>query len=157
MNIDAIKNSESASFKKRNPHIFPVASEPVILNLGGEDDAEHDHIAALTAKAKPKKKRIRQSEKPEMNRLESEWYKHIKHLEARPQAIKLKLARSVFYKPDFFSMRLQMAWEVKGLKGKNIDRGKLALKVAASAWPEITFILVWKDEHGQWQEQHVLP
>ena len=150
-----VKNSQSKSFRKLNPHLFGSDKAPVMLNHGGEDDEEHDHIAALTALKK--KKRIRQSTAPEMNKLESEWFHHIHHLGARPQAIKLKLARSVFYKPDFFSARALTAWEVKGLKGKNIDRGKLALKVAATAWPEIKFILVWKNADGQWQEQHVLP
>ncbi len=154
-NLDAFKNSESKSFRKRNPHIFGVLS--TTLGDGGEDDAEHDHIAALNAKPKSKK-RIRQSEKPELNRLESEWFARLPALHGvRPQSIKFRLARNAFYKPDFFSFALRTAWEVKGLKGKNIDRGKLALKVAASAWPEIKFILVWKDEQGQWQEQHVLP
>lgn len=156
-----VKNSQSKSFRKLNPHLFTLTEDqlpkynPAYGGDGGEDDAEHDHIAALTAK--PKAKRIRQSTAPEMNKLESEWFHHIHHLGARPQAIKLKLARSVFYKPDFFSARTLTAWEVKGLKGKNIDRGKLALKVAATAWPEIKFILVWKDANGMWQKQHVLP
>lgn len=161
--LDEIKSSESKSFRKLNPHIFgggPLLDENHPyghVNLGGEDDAEHDFIEALTSTKPKTKKRIRQSEKPELNVLETEWFKHIQHFGARPQAIKLKLARGVFYKPDFFSPRTMTAWEVKGLNGKNIDRGKLALKCAASAWPEIKFILVWKDEQGQWQEQHVLP
>lgn len=193
-NLDAFKSSESKSFKRLNPHLFnPTDTLDVPYPHGGEDDEEHEHIAALNAKSpcriysvkdhpsssstshfecvkhgrdcpqltevKPekKKKRIRQSEKPILNRLESEWYEHIKHYGAYPQAVKLKIARSAFYKPDFFSFAIATAWEVKGLKGKNIDRGKLALKVAATAWPEIKFILVWKDEQGVWQEQVVLP
>lgn len=152
--LDAIKSSQSASFKKRNPHIF--TDDDLTAELSHRYQKDSDEIVKRTA-SKAKLKRIRQSDKPEMNRLESEWFHHIHHLGARPQAIKLKLARSVFYKPDFFSPTTMTAWEVKGLNGKNIDRGKLALKCAATAWPEIKFILVWKDEQGQWQEQHVLP
>ena len=154
-----IKNSQSKSFRKLNPHLFPSPKEfndTLIAKIGGEDDVEHDHIAALMAKPAVKK-RIRQSEKPVMNKLETEWYSLFATADTRPQAIKFKVARSAFYKPDFFSPLLRTAWEVKGLKGKNIDRGKLALKCAATAWPEIKFILVWKDEQGIWQEQQVLP
>jgi hypothetical protein len=39
---------------------------------------------------------------------------------------------------------------------KNVDRGILALKVAASSWPEVQFILIWK-EQGVWNFQEVLP
>src|SRR5678816_4127385 len=48
-----IKNSQSKSFRKMNPHLFGEAGSNYAshdLNGGGEDDAEHDHIAALTAK-----------------------------------------------------------------------------------------------------------
>jgi hypothetical protein len=158
--LDAFKSSGSASFRKKNPILFGEAGSNFAshdLNGGGEDDAEHDHIEALTAKRKANK-RIRQSSKPELNKLEAEWFSRLPLLSGvRPQSIKFKLARNVFYKPDFFSIAQLTAWEVKGLKGKNIDRGKLALKVAATAWPEIKFILVWKDAEGVWQEQHVLP
>lgn len=53
MNLDALKESASESFKKRNPHIFGPA--PAIQNHGGEDDEELEYIAALTANQKPKK------------------------------------------------------------------------------------------------------
>jgi hypothetical protein len=76
----------------------------------------------------------------------------------RAQAIKFKIGNNAFYKPDMTGeiAGIWHAWEVKGNKGKNIDRGKLALKVAASAWPEVVFILAWKTD-GQWNEQRILP
>lgn len=175
--LDDIKSSESKSFKKLNPHIFgggPLLDEKHpyghvnLMNHGGEDDAEHDHIAALAAK-RTVRKRIRQSDKL-MNGLEAEFFERIRYEypnypRPKPQAVKLKISNGAFFKPDFFvtawphagGHAMATAWEVKGLKGKNIDRGKLALKCAASAWPEIKFILVWKDEQGNWQEQLVLP
>lgn len=162
--LDDIKSSESKSFKKLNPHIFGQEAEP------GLRDAVHHRIEEMTKEKPSKPKRIRQSEKPLLNKLEGEWFERIRfefpnYPRPKPQAVKLKIAGSAFYKPDFFvtswphvgGPAQPTAWEVKGMKGKNIDRGKLALKVAATAWPEIKFILVWKDEAGQWQEQHVLP
>lgn len=106
-------------------------------------------------------KRIRQSGKPLMNKLESEWHQYLCYGDVkclRPQAVKLKIGTNAFYKPDFsgFVGDKLTLWEVKGNKGKNIDRGKLALKVAAFQWPEFDFILVWKQD-GAWQAQRILP
>lgn len=140
-----VRASNSKDVHKLNPHLFGVSASEILEH----EVLEKQHPAK-------QKKRIRQSPKPLMNRLEAEWFEHIKHLGAHPQAVKLKLANSTFYKPDFFSFRVMTAWEVKGLYGKNADRGKLALKVAASAWPEIRFYLVWKED-GKWLSQEVLP
>jgi len=138
--------------------------------LKGENPLQPLAAEVVAKEAQPPiKKRIRQSAKPLMNKLEQEFFNRLKtrgsdcvrieyihHL--RPQALKFKIANNAFYKPDitgFCDGRLH-AWEVKGNKGKNLDRGKLALKVAASAWPEVVFILAWKTD-GQWNEQRILP
>jgi hypothetical protein len=161
--IEALaRNTTSPDIKRLNPEFFGKPGD--IMNHGGEDDDEHDLIAALAEK-RSQKKRISQSSKPEMNKLETECFEMLKRQfpqfpAPRPQAIKFKLARNAFYKPDLFSFSWvggrPTAWEVKGMRGKNIDRGKLALKVAASAWPEIRFVLAWKD-NGQWFNQEILP
>jgi len=135
--------------------------------LKGENQLQP--LAAEVVAQPPIKKRIRQSAKPLMNKLEQEFFNGLETRgtdcstfpligSLRAQALKFKIANNAFYKPDitgFCDGRLH-AWEVKGNKGKNIDRGKLALKVAASAWPEVVFILAWKTD-GQWNEQRILP
>lgn len=111
----------------------------------------------------PKPKRIRQSSKPLLNKLETEFYGRLCMFHGpgriKVQAWRVKLANGSWFKVDFCGLidGQWMAWEVKGNKGKNIDRGKLALKVAAALWPEITWQLVWKDKDGKWQEQIILP
>lgn len=168
MNLDQIKNSESASFKKRNPHIFaptlPDNCGP-IQNIGGEDDEELEYIAALTAKPKPKKKRIRQSVKPLLNRLEAEFLRKLEKTlpsaitKLYSQSVRLRLANGLTYTPDFFVFHRHgspWAYEVKGKHAW--DDAIVKIKCAATTYPYITFYMVWKDKQsGQWQEQHVLP
>lgn len=155
------KGSDSKSFKKLNPHLFKPGDTLTVI------ECHHRFTGDGSLK---QKKRIRQSEKPLLNKLEAEFLDRLKTdakrfelPEPRPQAIKLKLANGVFYKPDLFSTWWPVthtgkptAWEIKCLRGKSVDRGKLALKVAASLWPEIRFILAWK-ENNQWHEQEILP
>jgi hypothetical protein len=146
------------------------ARERARRKLKGENPLQPLAAEVVAQVAQPPiKKRIRQSAKPLMNKLEQEFFKRLETRGAdcstfpligslRAQALKFKIANNAFYKPDitgFCDGRLH-AWEVKGNKGKNIDRGKLALKVAASAWPEVVFILAWKTD-GQWNEQRILP
>lgn len=149
-----VKNSQSKSFRKLNPHLFPGQ------NAGGEDDEEHDHIAALTAK----KKRIRQSSKPLLNKLESEFSERLKTrwpgtaTWIHAQAVRLRLANGLTYSPDFFAIQPNTSPTAFEVKGKYAFEDSIVkLKVAASSYPFVKFILVWKDEQGQWQEQHVLP
>lgn len=168
--------SESKSFKKLNPHLFfkkCAGDNCPICELQRTECNCFDLIPDHPEKPKAKK-RIRQSSKPLLNKLESEFLAELKRIAARPptfddpdclkephpQAIKFRLCNGAFYKPDFFSFAWfdgkPTAWEVKELRGKNVDRGKLALKVAASTWPEIRFFLAVK-ENGQWNTQEILP
>lgn len=129
------------------------------------DGAKAEFIAACEG-IKPVKNRVRQSSRPLLNCLETEWFNYlsvrqpgwpeIKYL--RAQAIKFKIAANAFYKPDMTATLggKMVAWECKGLRGKNIDRGILALKVTAHQWPEVEFRLVWKDREGQWQSQTII-
>lgn len=109
-------------------------------------------------------KRIRQSDKPLMNKLESEYFAFLKAIypfaHIRAQAKRFRLGNGIWYKPDFTSVlhygdsMKETAWEVKG---PHAFRGGFEnLKVAASLYPEIKWILVWK-QNGKWQEQEVLP
>lgn len=107
----------------------------------------------------PKKKRIRQSTKPLMNRLELEFYEILKQNyypnSIFAQAIRFKLGNGIWYKPDFIVFGLNVrAYEVKG---EHAFRGGFEnLKVAASLYKSVGWILVWKHD-GQWCEQTVLP
>lgn len=113
------------------------------------------------------KKRIRQDSKPLMNKLESEYFNTLilsgKYWGLKPQAMRFKLANGAWYKTDITALGYSnghgqiIAWEIKGGKGmKGHAKSMLTLKVAATIWPEIVWILVWKQD-GQWQEQRILP
>ncbi len=133
-----------------------------------KDNASAPYVCVqMTDPPKPPK-RIRQSTKPLMNKLESEWFEVLKvrHKIVVPQSLRFMLANGVWYKPDFIawpcgfeSQDIRMrAFECKGNKGKNIDRGKLVLKLAANRYPQIKWVLVWRDKDtNQWQEQTILP
>lgn len=114
----------------------------------------------------PPKKRIRQSSKPRLNKLETEWLEVLKlrfgESIIRSQSIRFELATGLWYKPDHVVFiggldsqdRSIRAFECKG---PHAFRGGFEnLKMAARAWPFIRFTLVWK-ENGQWKEQSVYP
>lgn len=107
------------------------------------------------------KKRIRQSTKPLLNKLEAEWFNVLtsrySYHRSNPtlcQSVRFKLGNGIWYKPDFFVPFIPEAFEVKG---PHAFRGGLEnLKVAAHQYPMIRWMLVWK-ENGEWKEQEVLP
>lgn len=113
-------------------------------------------------------KRLRQSTKPLMNVLETEFLARLKAVDAnkvvRIQALRYRLGNGIWYKPDFTCGNWRIgdgecgpvAWEVKGPRA--FRGGFENLKVAAAMYPEIRWLLVWKDkETGEWKEQEVLP
>jgi len=138
--------SESAAFKKLNPHLFGAAVvEPATPPAEG--------------------KRIRQGE-PKQGKWELEWKRTLEAsgdwLHVRAQSLRVRLANGAWYKGDVTATnkgpipRLHV-WEVKGgAKMKGVAKGVLALKVAATQYPEICWTLVWK-ENGIWKSQEVLP
>jgi len=116
-------------------------------------------------------RRLRQRQEPVMNKLEERFYEQLKKDkdrcdekgkvigEIKIQAVRLELARGIWYKPDFFlvegkSLR-PIAYEVKGPK---VFRGGFEnLKVAARVHAWIRFYLVWeKTRGGEWERQEVL-
>lgn len=107
-------------------------------------------------------KRIRQSSKPLMNKLELEWFEicvgaYPEGTKFVPQGVRFKLGNGIWYKPDLvvFGDKVR-AYEVKG---PFAHRGGFEnLKVAAYQYPWIRWSLVWKDKQlHQWQEQEILP
>ena len=107
-------------------------------------------------------KRLRQEAGPKLNKLEAAWLEMLKRKfpdgKIYAQAIRLRLANGAWFKVDFVVVNAGawLAYECKGPDaGKNVDRGKLALKVAADSFPEYQWFMVWKED-GQWKQQKVL-
>jgi hypothetical protein len=113
--------------------------------------------------------RLRQSSKPLMNKLEQEWFEHLKAIKTNlnhgplAQAVKFRLANGLTYCPDMFSfdwsesgeLERPTAWEVKGewFPEHNIAK----LKMFAHEYPEIRVILVWRDKETKvWREQRII-
>lgn len=136
------------------------------------DDKSSEVLSAASI-SQPKRRRIKQDHKPMLNQLETAWLEKLKQDFPREtfrfQDRRYKLANGVWYKPDITCAQhewpeeldrdvrwRETCWECKGNKGKNIDRGIVMLKVAAACWPEVRWVLVWRNDEG-WNEQEVLP
>lgn len=143
----------SKDFQKLNPH----------LGFGNfvPDLRAHPEDALPNIVSKPAN-RFRQSSKPTMNGLESEFYLRliceIPPNKIKAQAVTLKLANGLRYTMDFFAFHdgQMRGYEVKGdwIDGDSIPK----LKMAATMWPEIQFELWWKDKQTkEWKSQNVLP
>jgi len=133
------QNQIAAQIYKPGDHVLFQSKEMVCIGTG-------------TAK------RVRQSAKPLLNKLESEYQDVLltayDSTEILAQSVRLKLGNGVWYKPDFWLPSDQRFIEVKG---PHAFRGGLEnLKVAASVHRWATFRLVWK-QNGEWQEQEILP
>ncbi len=109
------------------------------------------------------KKRLRQSSKPLLNELELRFFTAflspaVCDNTVLCQALRLELARGIWYKPDFFvpdAAGGPIAYECKGPK---VFRGGFEnLKVCARVHRWLRIILVWEDEAGRWQRQEILP
>lgn len=133
----------SEDFRKRNPHLFPVEQSLPPEGL------------------KTQLKRIRQS-RDELNKLEREWqdklYRRYPGAPILAQKIRVRLGNGVWYKPDFVVV-LAGWWHCYEVKGPKSWRGGFEnLKIAASQFQTMIWILAWKDEETkEWQEQHIKP
>ena len=140
----------SADTRRLNPHLF-----------GGGVKTLHVEFPKVLAPNKPAK-RIRQDGKPLMNGLELAalaWLK-LKHPQTlfHCQAWRVKIANGGWFKADICAIvgGQWTAWECKEFKGKNVDRGILALKAAAHQFPEVRWVLLSKNQ-GRFCEQVILP
>ena len=115
------------------------------------------------ATIKMAKKRVRQSSKPLMNKLEAEFFNHMKcqyleigyGSEILAQALRFRLGNGIWYKPDFVQIRPSGRWTIYEVKGPHAFRGGLEnLKIAASQYPLIQWVLAWK-EGGEWVTQEI--
>jgi len=171
-----VKNADGSWSKTK----LPVGSQVKTNNLSGPVHVAtvqagkpqlHPSENPLVEVSRPGKplaaegKRIRQDKKPLLNKLETEWLYKLQ--ECYPstmiwsQALRWKLGNGIWYKPDFV---LFAGWTQKPteltcyeVKGPHAFRGGFEnLKVAASLYPEVRWVLVWK-ESKTWQQQEVLP
>jgi len=120
----------------------------------------HNEAANMrVAKAHPPK-RIRQSTKPLMNKLESEfkhYYETYTGHTLLPQAIRFRLGNGIWYKPDFTLFCATMGMSAIEVKGPFAHRGGFEnLKVAAGLYKSVTWRLAWKLD-GVWKTQIVYP
>lgn len=145
----------SKSTLARNPDLSGGSSAAATQSVDIADPSGHSDRPA-------RQSRIRQSSKPLMNQLESEWFALLKSSgwmnNLRPQAKRYKLGNGIWYKPDVTGNDSrdgrETAYEVKG---PHAFRGGFEnLKVAAGIWPEVRWILVWKVGE-EWRQQDVLP
>lgn len=139
-----LPTNPSETLRKLNPHLYGAAAA----------------VTLLEKVAEAKQRRIRQDHKPLLNKLETEALTYLQQLfpgtKFMPQAKRYRLANGVWYKPDFTAMLngVEQCWEVKGPHAWRA--GMNALKVAAHAWPQIYWTLLWKD-NGQWRSQIIIP
>ena len=145
--LETVLAGGSAAFRKLNPQFTGW------VKIG---DGPKTRIESVETTPK---KRLRQSDKPLLNKLETEFFAYIQRenpgVTIRPQAKRYELARGIWYKPDFTAIigGFEHCWEVKGPK---VFRGGFEnLKVAARVWPDAYWWLCSKDK-GAWQFQRVL-
>ena len=154
---EAAMNSKSASFRKRNPELFPVTTSAT--------------AAGAQAMKRPKPaKRVRQS-RSRSSKLEMEWGDVLKRDfpadRIYPQ-FPLALGTGCNYYLDFLRVfeipsACYSAFQFTGYEVKDLDqppsrtaKGIAKLKIAARMYPWITFYLVTR-ETGDWQQQEILP
>lgn len=136
----SLPSNPSTTLRKLNPHLYNQGIIPHELDF------------------KPAK-RLRQDPKPLMNKLEQELFNYLQRLypkvKLHAQAKRFRLANGLWYKPDLTAVMdgQEYAWEAKG---PHAFRGGFEnLKFAATAWPEVKWILMWKNDDG-WRSQEIL-
>lgn len=151
-----IPQEVSEAVRKRNPHLYgPMAN--FIHEL-----PKRPAVQAPTDQA-PAAKRIRQEKPLIQNKLEAGWFTYLQATlkpgtAIRPKGMRFRLANGAQYVPDFIAFvdGKLTCYECKGPKQcKNVARGILTIKFAATQWPEVDWILVWR-EGGKWNTQKVL-
>lgn len=149
--MSTLPTNPSKSFMRANPHIYGIPD-----TLKG---------AMTPIFEPPPKKRIRQSSKPLLNKLETEYLNHLQSRwtnEFYPQAMTFRLASGLKYTADFFAFDFPWTGEASGptafeVKGPWFpEHNRVKIKAFAAAYPEIRVLLVWR-EKGQWQTQRVNP
>lgn len=136
----------SPDYQRRNPHLFGRLPNFIVQGTFSP----------------PTKPRIRQSQKPLLNKLETDLYDYLQAQTLQtvfPQALTFRLANGVRYSPDFFCFSFPWrgdmkptAWECKGPFFR--DDAVVKLKMFATLYPQILVLLASKND-GQWIFQEV--
>lgn len=106
---------------------------------------------------------LRQERGPRLNELETRTLRQLQNdhqlTTFHAQAIRFRLANGAWYKPDLWALRggRLLCWECKCFKAKGAPKGILAVKVAASQYPEVDFWLVTQERGGPLRFERVLP
>ena len=108
-------------------------------------------------------KRVRQSGKPLMNRLETGFLTQLRNLHVgqdvtiRSQSLTFRLCNGVTLRPDFVVFLAGQRPVCEEVKGKHAwEDSLIKLKMAAQEWPEFEWRLNWR-ENGMWHMQTILP
>lgn len=156
--MSGLPSKPCASFMRLNPKYYAGAA------LQPKAQSPVPDALSLRQGDRTSSKRVRQDAKPLLNKLETAWLAVLKishpDVTIHAQEWRVKLANGAWFKVDFcaFIDGVWKAWECKGPKqGKNVSKGLLALKFAAAKFPEVKWILVWKDADGLWRDQIILP
>lgn len=114
--------------------------------------------SSAVAEAAPADRRIRQSQKPRCNKLETEFgaILRVEYPGRRiyDQSFRVEMANGTWFKVDWWIPAESIAFECKGPRA--FRGGFENLKRAASSYPDITWVLVWKKE-GRWFRQTMIP
>lgn len=114
--------------------------------------------------APSKARRVKQRTKPKSNDLELEFGAHLRRLHENSslgiweQALTFLLANSVRYTPDWVMLCAETGLHCYEVKGKRMwDDAAVKIKVAASVYPNVHWMIVWKDDNGTWKTQALYP
>lgn len=150
--------SPNETTMRLNPHLKPRIDAPN-ADSSDFDGSNHTNIPPAT------KRRLKQSQKPLLNKLEAEFLKIWLQYQWKiviPQSVRFMLGNGIWFKPDFLVIPVGLEsqdtrWRAYEVKGPHAFRGGFEnLKVAAHKYPFIKWTLAWK-EAGVWKEQTVLP
>ncbi len=138
-----------------------------LLNPGpfSRDFASKQHPQGEPKTIAEARDRLRQN-KTGMNKTEAAFYEHLQANNSEalvlPQSITLRLANGVRYTPDFITVRKARSTisavycEAYEVKGHMRDDAAVKLKVAATAYPWISFRLVTRGKRGTWNIQNII-
>lgn len=155
-------NQWSGALAKASPDTIRL--NPGLFSSGADPGPGTKPPPDSKPKPAPAKKMIRQDSQPKVNKTEAAFAdylrvrlqsKRVKVTAFMEQAIRLRLANGLWYKPDII-VQTGEEWNVYEVKGYRWRHGIQALKVAAGLYPQWCFWLVTKDGRG-WNMERVLP
>lgn len=152
--LDQLRETKAGQMKS-NQNLLSLSNKFV------ENLALIEKAKALNPFHEKPKKRIRQSGKPILNKLEQEFFDLLSAKPSRmffPQAITFKLCNGVRLTPDIVEVGDTTGHvtchEIKGPYA--FEDSLIKLKFAAKTYPLFSWYLHWKQD-GMWETQRILP